>query len=278
MFSTLALLLAAPAAATVFPAPDCADVTGWTQQGEARSYDAENLFDYVNGAAEGYFSYGFTLMRGVTCASAAGDELVIDVSEMGDADRAWGFFQAQRDPLGPVEAIGSAGQVQAAVATFAKGRHYVEIKASPDRDHRASLRAFVDALLVRIPGESRVPDAVVWFPREGLVPGSIRLVPESVLGQRALKAGFVGQYTSGRAFVAPEASPEEAAATLQALRGRFAGAAVFPGLGDEAFSAEDEYLGRLLVLRKGPRVAGVANAATEKDAAALAKALAARLP
>jgi hypothetical protein len=278
MTTALALLLAAQAAAAPFPAPDCAVVPGWKQQGEARSYDAENLFDYMNGASEGYFSYGFKLMRGVTCAGAAGDELVIDVSEMGDPDHAWGFFQSQRDPGSPVEAIGSGAQVLPRTATFAKGRHYVEIKATSDKDHRAALRAFVLALVARVPGEGRVPDAVAWFPQEGLVAGSVRLVPESVLGLRALKVGFLGQYAAGRAFVVPEASPEAATATMQALRARFTGATALAGLADEAFAAQDQYLGRLVVFRKGTRVAGSSNATTDADASALAKALAARLP
>jgi hypothetical protein len=50
------------------------------------------------------------------------------------------------------------------------------------------------------------------------------------------------------------------------------------GLGEDAFSAQDQYLGRLVVFRKGARVAGVSNAAAEPEAVALAKALAARLP
>jgi Family of unknown function (DUF6599) len=278
MMNALALLLSAQAAAAPFPVPDCGLVPGWKQVGEVRSYDAENLFDYMNGASEGYFSYGFALMKGVTCVNAAGNELAIDVSEMGDPDHAWGFFQAQRDPTSPVEAIGSGAQVLPRTATFAKGRHYVEIKSTSDGDHRDALRAFVSALEARVPGEGRVPEAVAWFPPEGLVEGSIRLVPESVLGLRALKSGFLGRYAAGRAFVVPEAGPEAAVATLQALRARFTGATAVAGLADEAFAAQDPYLGRLVVLRKGARVAGSSNAATDADAAALARALAARLP
>jgi hypothetical protein len=56
-----------------FPAPDCSFVPGWTQQGEVCSYDAETLFDYMNGNSEGYFVYGFTLMKGVICVNAVGD-------------------------------------------------------------------------------------------------------------------------------------------------------------------------------------------------------------
>jgi len=277
MMPFLAVLLAAQAAAP-FPAPDCAAAPGWTQQGEARSYDPETLFDYMNGNSEGYFAYGFTLMKGVTCVNAAGDQLVIDVSEMGDPDRAWGFFVTNRDQRAPVEPIGSGGQVLPRRATFAKGRHYLEIAASPDKDHREALRAFVTAFEPRLPGPAAVPEAVAWFPAEGLEPGSIRLVPESVLGLRILKSGFMGQYAVGRAFVVPEATEAAAADTMEKLRARFTGATPVAGLGDEAFAAQDQYLGRLLVFRKGVHVAGVSNIAADGDATTLAKALAGRLP
>ena len=278
MMPFLPVLLAAQAVAAPFPAPDCSAVPGWTQQGPQRTYDSETLFDYMDGNSEGYFAYGFTLMKGVTCVNTAGDQLVIDVSEMGDADRAWGFFVTNRDQRSPVERIGSAGQVLPRRATFAKGRHYAEIAASPDKDHRAALRAFVNALLASVPGEGRVPDAVVWFPAEGLVPDSIRLVPESVLGLRMLKSGFMAQYAVGRAFVVPEGTAELATAALATLRARFAGAEPVSGLGEEAFSAQDPYLGRVVVFRKGAHVAGVANGAAGADPSALAKALLERLP
>jgi hypothetical protein len=277
MMTLLAVLVAAQAA-TPFSAPDCTAVPGWTQQGEARSYDPETLFDYMNGNSEGYFAYGFTLMKGVTCVNAAGDQLVIDVSEMGDPDRAWGFFVTNRDQRSPVEPIGSAGQVLPRRATFAKGRRYLEIAASPDRDHRESLRAFVTALEPRLPGPSALPEAVAWFPAEGLAPESVRLVPESVLGLRVLKSGFIGQYAVGRAFVVPEATAAAATDTMEKLRARFAGASAVAGLGDEAFAAQDQYLGRVLAFRKGARVAGVVNVAADGDATPLAKAFAGRLP
>jgi hypothetical protein len=276
---SLLLLLAAPADAAAVPAPDCWIVPGWVQKGEARSYDSETLFDYMDGNSEGYFAYGFTLMRGVTCANEDGDQLVVDVSELGDPDRAWGFFVTNRDQRSPVEAIASGGQVLPRKATFAKGRYYVEIAASPDKDHRGSLRAFVEAMVPRVPGEAHVPDAVAFFPPEGLERDSVRLVPESVLGLRALRTGFVAQYPDGRAFVAPETDAPAAKAALAKVRERFAPAATATaGIGDEGFTAQDQYLGSLVVFRKGARVAGVANVPAGKDGTALAKALATRLP
>lgn len=280
MTSLLAILLAAAqtAAAPAFPVPDCGAVPGWTQQGEARRYDPETLFDYMDGNSEGYFSYGFTLMQGVTCVNGAGDQLVIDVSALGDPDRAWGFFVANRDIRSPIEKIASAGQVLPRKATFAKGLYYLEIAASPDKDHRPALRAFVDALLPKVQGEAHVPEPVALFPAEGLDKDSVRLVPESLLGLRALKTGFLAQYPAGRAFVVTEATAEAAGATLGRVRARFPEGKPATGLGDEAFTAQDQYLGGVVVFRKGARIAGVANAPAGSDPLPLAQALAARLP
>jgi hypothetical protein len=163
-------------------------------------------------------------------------------------------------------------------ATFAKGRHYLEIAASPEKDHRAALRAFVTALEPRVPGPAAVPEAVGWFPTEGLQAESVRLVPESVLGLRILRSGFMGQYPVGRAFVVPEPTAAAATDTMAKLRARFSGASPVAGLGEEAFAAQDQYLGKLLAFRKGARIAGVVNVAPDGNATPLAEAFAGRLP
>jgi hypothetical protein len=271
-----ALLLAAQAALpAAFPVPECSVVPGWSQRGEARRYDPDTLFEYKNGAAEAYFTYGFTQMAGVTCVDGAGNELAIDVSEMGDPDHAWGFFASNQ---APGEEVGPARQVLPMNATLARGRYYLEIVARPDGDHSAALGAFVDALLPRLPGGAHVPEAVSFFPPEGLATGSLRLVPESVLGLRQLKSGFIATYAVGRAFVVAEATPDAAGDALAKLRAHFKAARPVRGLGAEALAAEDPYLGGLIVFRKGRRVAGVANVPAGGDGLPLARALAARLP
>jgi hypothetical protein len=199
---------------------------------------------------------------------------VIDVSELRDADHAWGIFTANRDVRSPVEDVGAAGQVLPRRATFARGPYYVEIAASPAGDHTEALRAFVTVLEARTPGRVAPPAGVGWFPEEGLEDGSVRLVPQSVLGIRALRRGFVAAYPEGRAFAVPVESPEAATAVLEEVRERFEGAADAAGIGEAAFTATDDYLDGVLVFRKGAYVAGVANLAPGADGTILARRLA----
>jgi hypothetical protein len=158
---------------------------------------------------------------------------------------------------------------------FAKDKYYVELAANPDKDHTAPLRAFARELENRISGRSDPPEALAWFPKEKLA--SLRLIPESVLGLRALKRGYVAQYDQGKAFVVTEQSPEAAAEVLNKLRRRF-GEVVAAQLCDEAFQGKDQYLGGLCVFRKGRYVGGFANLPDGAEAVRRASNLAARIP
>lgn len=268
------LLLALPAAAFAGEALDCHLVAGWEQSGPSRSFDTETLYEYMNGNSEGYFIYGFVRMAGVTCKQGE-NQFILDISEMTDPDAAYGIYLANRDPNKPYANIGMGGQILPRKATFAKGKYYAEISASPDRDHSAALEAFFREIEKRIEGRTTLPDTLAWFPQEKQL--SVRMVPQSVLGIRILKRGFLAQYEEGKAFIVAEESPESAAAVVKKLQARF-GQTAPATIADEAFQFQDQYLGGLCVFRKGRYLAGYSNVSTADEAARLAASFAARLP
>ncbi len=271
-----ALVLAVAAACAAQPLPDCGLVQGWTQQGASRSYVADNLFDYMNGNAEGYLIYRFVRMQGVTCKSGE-RTIVFDVSEMADPEAAYGIFCSNRDVRLPVAKIGMSGQIQPRRAIFAKDKYFVEFAASPAGDHSAVLREFVLAMEKRISGRTELPEQVGWFPVERLVSGSVRLVPQSVLGMSTLKRGYVAEYEFGKAAIVAEASPEAAAGVFAKLKARM-GQTEAVSIADAAFRSDSRYLGRVCFFRKGRYIGGYANLAESQDGVALSKALAERIP
>jgi hypothetical protein len=170
------------------------------------------------------------------------------------------------------------GQIQRQSASFAKGKYYAEIvltASNPGSDQSAMLTAFVSTMAEHIEGRDQPPEAVAWFSKENLV--SVRLVPESVLGLRQLKRGYVAKYKEGQAFVVQEASPVAAAEVLKSLRERFAGSSP-AHIGDEAFEAGVKYLNGVCIFRKGRYLAGYANLSEPQQAASQAAQLAARIP
>ncbi len=271
----LALLLALVPGALA-QMPECGLVPGWTQHGPARTYVADNLFDYMNGNAEGYLIYSFVQMHGVTCKSGE-DTFVFDVSEMANPEFAYGIYLSNRDPRRPAEKIGMGGQIQPRRAIFAKDKYFVEIAASPDKDHTAALRAFIAAMEKRIQGQTDLPKTISWFPDEKRVANSVRYIPQSVLGMRALRRGYVVEYEFGKAFVADDASPEAAAAALEKVKTRL-GEGEPVAIADGGFQVDSRYLGRVCLFRKGRYLAGYSNLASGADGVTLAKQLAERIP
>jgi hypothetical protein len=250
--------------------PDCKAVAGWQQRGPVRNYTAETLYDYMNGNSEGYLIYQFAKMTGLTCVSG-GNAIVIDISEMSDPESAYGIFCANRDPNQADQKIGMAGQIKPRRAVFVKGKYYVELAANPAQE--AALKSFVALMEPNIKGRTALPEALEWFPKEKLQAGSLRLIPESALGIRILKRGYVAPYEQGKAFVVPEENEAAAKATMEKLRARI-GETTPAKLGDEAFTATDKYLGPMFVFRKGRFVGGTSGMA---NGAPVAEALAGRV-
>ena len=273
----LRLLLVVLAVAPITHAADVADchlVAGWEQRGGRRHFTPDNLFEYLDGGAEGYILYGFVQMQGVTCRAKSGS-ITIDVFEMNDADSAYGVFTANLDPQMPIEKLGMGGQVLPRRALFCKGKYYVELAVSPIKWETKALRAFATEAEKRITGRATPPATLSWFPTAKLA--SVRLIPESVLGLRLLKRGFVAHYEQGQAFVVMEASPASAASVLSQLRQRF-GEATPAHVADEAFQADDQYLGGICMFRKGRYLGGYANMPDAKAALTQATSLAEHIP
>lgn len=256
---------------------DCHIAPGWEQSGAIRQFDSGNLFDYKDGGAEGYLIFGFVRMSTIDCKSAD-STITIDLSEMTDPDAAYGLFAANLDPNSPISQIGMGGQVQPQSATFAKGNFYVEIvevSSGANADDSSTLRSMASTLEVRLSGRVTPPAQLRWFPPDNVAP--VRMVPESVIGLRELRRGYVAKYQAGQAFIVLEATPESASLVLKSLRLHFPGAV--PALvGDEAWIVNAPYLGGICIFRKGRVLAGYVNLPTPQQAATQAAALAGRIP
>jgi hypothetical protein len=277
LIAVLLTAIALPTAASSQTYLNCELVPGWEQTGPKREYVADNLYDYKDGAAEGYLVYGFMRMQGIDCKSGA-TTLAIDISELADADMAYGMFAANRDPNLPIAKIGMGGQVQPQSLSFAKGKYFIEIvetdgnSASNQTD---ALRAFATKMETLIEGRDTPPAALDWFLKEDQT--SARLVPESVLGLRLLKHGYLAKYTQGQAFIAFEDTPQSAAEVMNKLRAKFEGSTPAQ-IGDEAFQLKAPYLDGLCIFRKGRYIAGYANLLDPQQAALQSAKLAARIP
>jgi hypothetical protein len=150
------------------------ETKGWKSLSDYHKvYDRETLYDYINGGAELYLSYGFHRLTSRRYVREGEPDIVVDVFDMGDSQNAFGVFSHSREVV--ESRFGQGSQYTGGLLLFWKGRYYVSVLASPEteasRDAAFDLARRIEA---SIREEGPLPDVIALLPREDLIEESIR--------------------------------------------------------------------------------------------------------
>lgn len=170
------------------------EVEGWAQAGEVRIYTAENLWEYIDGAAMLFVEYGVR-----TCMtadmSAGGLSVTVDLYEMASPLAAVGVFK--REYAGG--AVDLPDVTMAAVsppyqALAVKGSTYAKVNAYEGRLTEAEGRRLLEGLASSLPGEAILPREFSLLPEEGKIDGSEGYQPGSFLSLAELSDCLYAEY------------------------------------------------------------------------------------
>ncbi len=246
---------------------------GLPMSGDIVEYTPDTLFEYINGAARMYLSYGFVELTHARYLHGEDANITIDLDiyDMGSKLGAYGIYTNGRPPDVDTQEWGSQGYRSGKIAVAWKGRLCIRAAGSAETPQ---LEAIVAAVAAKAPGDTSLPDLALLLPHEGLVANSDRYVARDLLGHSFLPGGMLARYKVGKEefslFLCEFESSDEAGGALARLRdyeqqeGQETGDA--GGLGDEAFKARDPGLGHMLVARSGHFVAGVWGWSSEEPA------------
>jgi hypothetical protein len=235
-------------------------------------FDAETVFDYIDGAGEVYRSYN---MRGLVARRFHKDgrpDIVVDAFDMGSAEDAFGVFTHDLD--GEDAAIGQGSAYKAGLLSFWKDRYFVSVYAEEETpETKALVLDLGRRIAAAIPGTGERPALLALLPPDGLEGGRVRFFhSHAVLNYHFFVAeanvlllgpetdAVLAPYGPGRLFVAAYGAPAAAARA----RDSFA-AAYLPEAG--ASGALRTENGRWTAVRTGgDLVAVVFDAASEREA------------
>lgn len=231
------LLLAACASSPsppsdVFPAAGA--VSDWSPVGEAEVFDAETLFDLVNGQAECFFAYNFQQVTVQDYQNTAGSVLSVELWQMATPADAYGLFTASI--AGVPAPIGNDGDTDPGRRlAFWQDRFYVHVRARqgvPDADLTAFGQAVAaalppggerPALVDRLPSARLVERSLIYFHQEISIQNELWLGGVNLLGLNLETEGVLARYDVDGAEASmlliryPDAGA--AAAALAALQG-----------------------------------------------------------
>jgi hypothetical protein len=148
-------------------------VAGWAYKGEGKIYTRDNLFEYIDGGAELYLSYGFSSVLTRRYTRDGEPDIMVDVFDMTTSKNAFGVFSHSRETIDA--AYGQGSQYTRGLLLFWKDRYYVSVLASPETE--ASKTAVFDlarTIDAAIPGEGPLPAILDLLPSDSLVEESIR--------------------------------------------------------------------------------------------------------
>lgn len=150
------------------------EINGWTWDQEDRSYNRENLFDYINGAAEVYLAYNFRQAFVHRFTKAGQPDLVAEVYQLASAEDAYGVFSLERQD--PEVGIGQGSEFGGSLLRFWKGNSFVSILGEgPGKEIETAILSLGRALADKLPETGRPPRIVDLLPILSWLPPVERL-------------------------------------------------------------------------------------------------------
>jgi hypothetical protein len=148
-------------------------INGWEAGVEGQVYNSENLFDYINGGAELYLSYGFKRLHQRTYVREGQPEIIVDIFDMETPANAFGVFSHSREVVN--DDFGQGSEYHSGFLRFWKNRYYISILGTPVTDE-AKKTIFALGRIVEgaITEKGALPEIVKLLPPANLVAESVR--------------------------------------------------------------------------------------------------------
>ena len=170
---------------------------GFKLKEPVRFYDPGNLYEYIDGQAVFYISYGFKRLEHGVYVSG-GKEYTVDVYELASRLSAFGSYRQQRDDGSEPLGADVEGSVIGYLTTLYKGCYYIEIiPAGSESEDVPTMKKLAGHVASAVPGEKELPPEVGLFPQKDLIAGSERYVDENLLSYSVMGRGLTAQYNQG---------------------------------------------------------------------------------
>ncbi|MBK7134013.1 MAG: hypothetical protein IPH69_14670 [Bacteroidales bacterium] len=213
----LLIIFSGTAVAQDFTMPE---LSGYRKSLNYPVFKPENLWDFINGAADNYLAYGFVDLH-VAEYKKGKNVIKLEIYRHSSNTLAFGIYSTERSPSFNFKNIGAQGYVADGSINFFKGEYYVKIRTY-SKNEKTLLSAESLALKVSnmLSGDSKMPAVLSQFPETGKMINEETYINESVLGHKFLNKAYKATYEIGSdmfsIFILEKDSPEEAILSVDA--------------------------------------------------------------
>ena len=236
---------------------------GLQKVSETGTYAGDSLWEYINGGAELYHSFGFVRVTTADYRSPE-TELVLDLYQFETSDGAYGLYAGLRPDEPELVPFGVEGYFTGSSLEFVKGDIMVRLVGyDASEATAAALKGLAGKLAADLPGTTEPPAAFELFPKANSLSGSDKIVGEGFLGQGFLNMIYTGDYLIGSdtvtLFVAHDLSGQMYAQWSEVPGPHALAASDLPFDEDYYFVTPNSYYGNILAGLKNGKLVGMVN-------------------
>jgi len=218
-------------------------------------YTPANLWDYINGAADAYLTYGFSelyIAEYLDGDNAFKAELYVHK----DPIYAFGMYAVERSLDYNFMELGVQGYSEASHVHFVKGKYYIKLKTNATGKNTEKLLMKIASLIeAELKGETTMPVMFSIFPEEGRQADTEYFVASSFLGYSFLNEVYSCKYSiDDKSFTAFIIGGDNEA-LLKDLKGK----ALDAGFSKGMHIIKDRYNGTLYIRESGDMLIGTLN-------------------
>jgi hypothetical protein len=270
---------------------------GFGMLSKVEVYNADNLYEKINGKAPLYIESGFKELSTQRFVKTGDPNLWMElyVYDMGNIKNAFSVYSVQKRAeseafpsmqLGTPQSGNSFAYKTSNALYFVHGKYYIEIVGSSEsRELSKAIEETSQKLKSNLAAGANASIAeLAFFPQENLVPDSFKLYLVSTFGCEKLTDVFTARYKSGEktitAFIGKRADSKEAEAMAESYR-KFLieNGATIKSTTNKTIEGKvvDFYGTTEIVFTVGPFVAGIHEAENQERAEKIAEILIGKL-
>ncbi len=176
---------------------DFPELKGYKTVSDYPVYTPDDLWDYINGAADAYLALGFTNLH-INEYVKGKNKIKAEAYRFNSDAEAFGIYSLERSPGYDFISTGVQGYTEEGVVNFYKGEYYIKLMThSKSKKVNDSMRVLGNMIADRIAGRNEFPELLGTFPAEGLLKNEETYLLDGVLGHDYLRGAFRASYENG---------------------------------------------------------------------------------
>jgi len=158
-------------------------------------YTGEDLWDYINGAADGYQAYHFEQLNIAEYKDGDDNIVKVEIYRHKRPEDAYGIYSTERSPDYHFVDIGAEGYAEKSLTNFVTGHYYVKVIAGAGTTGSDRMIMKIShAVCKSLVEKPELPELLSVFPAEGRLDHSDSFISSNVLGHEFLQDAFKADY------------------------------------------------------------------------------------